>query len=366
MNTVLYKVNCVKRLVNFYKGKRVLVTGHTGFKGSFLTLMLHELGAKVSGLSLNPETSRDNFVLAEINKLLFHDFRCDIRNYNLVKECFESVRPEVVFHLAAQPLVRRSYIEPEYTWQVNVMGTINVLNALRTCKESKYGVFITSDKCYENQEVSRGYCESDALGGFDPYSSSKGAAEIAISSWRRSFLNPKNGKVIASCRAGNVIGGGDWSADRIVPDCIRALESSVPIRLRNPHAVRPFQHVFEPLSGYLLIGEKLAEDPIKYGDAWNFGPEAQSTRKVDELVKMLLAYWGEGMVEYPDNSMEPHEANLLTLDISKAKNKLGWFPRWNFEKTVAMTAQWYHEYHKGKVLELDLQQLTEFWCDCHK
>lgn len=244
----------------FYKGKRVLLTGHTGFKGSWLAIWLYELGAEVIGVSLEPYTERDNFVLSGIGKRIV-DLRGDIRDGEKMKQIFQQYRPEIVFHLAAQPIVRLSYEIPVETYETNVMGTIRILEAMRNTPDVKVGVMITTDKCYENKEQIWGYRENEPLGGYDPYSSSKGAAEIAIASWRRSFFNPetyeKHGQSIASVRAGNVIGGGDWALDRIVPDCIRALEAGKPIEIRSPQAVRPWQHVLEPLSGYLLLAMKM-------------------------------------------------------------------------------------------------------------
>ena len=244
---------------NFYKGKRVLVTGHTGFKGSWLSIWLHELGAEVIGIAQNPYSERDNYILSGIGQKIKADLRADIRDARLMKEIFQQYQPEIVFHLAAQPLVRLSYDFPIETYETNVMGTINILEAIRETDSVRVGVMITTDKCYENNEHIWGYRENEPMGGYDPYSSSKGAAEIAISSWRRSFFNPdryeNHGKSIASVRAGNVIGGGDWSLDRIIPDCIKSLESGILIDIRNPKAVRPWQHVLEPLSGYILLAQ---------------------------------------------------------------------------------------------------------------
>ena len=265
---------------NFYRGKRVLVTGHTGFKGSWLSVWLHELGAEVVGVGLDPATDRDNFMLTGIGEKIKADIRADIRDGERMKEIFAEYKPEIVFHLAAQPLVRLSYDIPVETYQTNVMGTINVMEAIRATDSVKGGVMITTDKCYENKEQIWGYRENEPMGGYDPYSSSKGAAEIAIASWRRSFFNPndyqRHGKSIASVRAGNVIGGGDWALDRIIPDCIRALEAGKPIDIRSPKAIRPWQHVLEPLSGYMLLAKKMWESPTEYCEGWNFGPRSQS------------------------------------------------------------------------------------------
>ena len=267
----------------FYRGKRVLVTGHTGFKGSWLSIWLHELGAEVIGVALEPQTEKDNFVLSGIGPKIKADLRTDISDATAIQRIFDEYQPEIVFHLAAQPLVRLSYDEPVDTWQTNVMGTINVMEAFRHCKSAKVAVMITTDKCYENREQSHAYTEDEPMGGYDPYSSSKGACEIAISSWRRSFMHPdkyvEHGKAIASVRAGNVIGGGDWAKDRIIPDCIRAIEAGQPIAIRNRHAVRPWQHVLEPLSGYMLLAQKMWEEPTSYCEGWNFGPKMDAVGK---------------------------------------------------------------------------------------
>ena len=261
---------------NFYKGKRVLVTGHTGFKGSWLSIWLHELGAEVIGVAQEPFTERDNYVLSGIGNKIKADIRADIRDGKRMKEIFQEYQPEIVFHLAAQPLVRLSYDIPVETYETNVMGTINIMEAMRVTDSIKVGVMITTDKCYENKEQIWGYRENEQMGGYDPYSSSKGAAEIAIASWRRSFFNPidygiKHHISLASVRAGNVIGGGDWALDRIIPDCIKALEVGKPIDIRSPKAVRPWQHVLEPLSGYMLLAKMMWNEPTKYCEGWNFG-----------------------------------------------------------------------------------------------
>lgn len=270
---------------NFYKGKKVLITGHTGFKGSWLSIWLHELGAEVVGVALDPSSDKDNFVLSDIGSKIKADIRTDIRFAQKIKEIFIRYQPEIVFHLAAQPLVRLSYEQPVETYEANVMGTIHVMEAIRVTRSVKVAVMITTDKCYENKEQLQGYKESDPFGGYDPYSSSKGACEIAIQSWRKSFFNPKDyGKKhivsLASVRAGNVIGGGDWAKDRIIPDCIRALEAGEVIDIRSPRAVRPWEHVLEPLSGYMMLAQKMWDNPTKYCEGWNFGPEDDSVSTV--------------------------------------------------------------------------------------
>lgn len=296
---------------NFYKGKRVLITGHTGFKGSWLSIWLHELGAEIVGVAQKPFSERDNFVLTSIGKKIKADVRGDIRDGELMKELFHQYQPEIVFHLAAQPLVRLSYNTPVETYQTNVMGTINILEAIRVTDSVKVGVMITSDKCYDNKEQVWGYRENEPMGGYDPYSSSKGAAEIAIASWRRSFFNPeqyaRHGKSIASVRAGNVIGGGDWALDRIIPDCIKALEAGKPIEIRNPKAIRPWQHVLEPLSGYMLLAQKMWDEPTIYCDGWNFGPRAESISTVWEVASKVVENYGGGELKNLSDSNALHE-----------------------------------------------------------
>jgi len=348
---------------NIYRDKTVLITGHTGFKGSWLSIWLHELGAKVIGYSLDPYTDKENFVLSGLSKKIT-DIRGDIRDFNKLKEVFHTYQPEFIFHLAAQPIVRLSYDIPVETYQINVMGTINVLECIRNTPSTKIGVFITTDKCYENKEQIWGYKETDSLGGYDPYSSSKGAAEMAINSWRQSFMNPKeydkHGKAIASVRAGNVIGGGDWAKDRIIPDCIRALEEERPIEIRNPKAIRPWEYVLEPLGGYLLLAQKMAEDPVQYSEAWNFGPHLESIVTVKEIVSMLIHYYGTGKIKDISNLEAVHEDKLLNLDISKAVLKLGWRPTLDINKALKYTAEWYKRYKKEDTYTLCVEQINAF------
>lgn len=348
-----------------FKGKSVLVTGHTGFKGSWLSIWLHELGAEVIGVALEPYSEKDNYVLSGIGKMMKADLRADIRDGKKMIDIFRRYQPEIVFHLAAQPLVRLSYEIPVETYQTNVMGSINIMEAARVTDSVKALVMITTDKCYENREQIWGYRENEPMGGYDPYSSSKGAAEIAIASWRRSYFNPsdygkKHHVSIASVRAGNVVGGGDWAKDRIVPDCIRALEADVPIAIRNPMAIRPWQHVLEPLSGYMLLASKMLQDPIKYCEGWNFGPRTESIIPVWDVVSLLTKYYGKGELKDVSDSNALHEANFLMLDISKAKIQLGWEPRTDIEKCCQLTADWYRRYQQEDVYNLCVNQINTF------
>ncbi|MBN1469620.1 MAG: CDP-glucose 4,6-dehydratase [Fusobacteriaceae bacterium] len=348
---------------NLYKGKKVLVTGHTGFKGSWLSIWLKELGADVIGYSLDPYTNEDNFVLAELQDKIV-DIRGDIRDKKHLEEVFNKYKPEIVFHLAAQPLVRLSYEIPVETYEVNVMGTINVMECIRSTMETKVGIMITTDKCYENREQIWGYRENEAFGGYDPYSSSKGAAEIAINSWRKSYFNPKDyekhGKALASVRAGNVIGGGDWAKDRIIPDCVKALEEGKNIEIRSPKSIRPWEHVLEPLSGYLLLGQKLMQNPLKYAEGWNFGPNLDSIVTVWEIAEKVVKNYGKGELKDISNPNELHEAKLLALDIAKARFELGWKPTLNIDETIEMTIEWYKEYKNEDVYKLCVEQIKRF------
>ena len=346
----------------FYKGKRVLVTGHTGFKGSWLSIWLHEMGAEVVGVGLDPYSEKDNYVLSGIGKIIKADIRADIRDGQKMKDIFSKYQPEIVFHLAAQPLVRLSYEIPVETYETNVMGSINIMEAARVTDSVKVVVMITTDKCYENKEQIWGYRENEPMGGYDPYSSSKGAAEIAISCWRRSFFNPqdygqKHHVSIASVRAGNVVGGGDWAKDRIVPDCIRALEADKSIEIRSPKAIRPWQHVLEPLSGYLLLATKMWENPTKYCEGWNFGPRIESITTVWDVATKLVGNYGKGELKDVSDANALHEANILMLDISKAKFQLGWEPRMNIEQCMRLVVDWYKNYIEGNVYNLCVRQI---------
>lgn len=333
---------------NVYNGKRVLVTGHTGFKGSWLSIWLKELGADVIGYALDPPSNPNNFNATGLRERIKH-LHGDIRDLDKLMYTFQKHQPEFVFHLAAQPIVLVSYKEPKLTFDTNAGGTINLFEAVRLTSSVKVLVNITSDKCYENRELEQGYCESDPMGGYDPYSASKGCAELIFSAYLKSFFFPNiKGKQpigAASARAGNVIGGGDWGPDRLVPDCMRALSSNQIIGIRNPRSVRPWQHVLEPLSGYLLLGELLWNEPEKYSGAWNFGPEEESHLTVAAVVDNLIRHWGGGV--WTDNSAPeaPHETSLLKLNCEKARTQLNWHSVFSIENCLQMTAMWYRKYY---------------------
>lgn len=341
----------------------MLVTGHTGFKGSWLTMWLTLLGAKVVGYALDPYTPSDNFVLAGLSDKIT-DIRADIKDKNAVCEVIKKHQPDVVFHLAAQPLVRESYVTPVDTYETNVMGTIHVLEAIKALEKPVVAVMVTTDKCYHNNEQLWGYREDDALGGYDPYSSSKAAAELAIASWRQSFFNPlaydRHKKAIASVRAGNVIGGGDWAKDRIIPDCIRALEANKPIEIRNPQATRPWQHVLEPLYGYLLLATRLASSPKEYAEAWNFGPPMEAVIPVWDIAQKVIHFYGKGDIKDVSTTTQPHEARLLALDITKAMSRLSWRPVLSVDTMVEMTTEWYQTYQDQDVYTLNQHQIERY------
>ena len=346
-------------LQKYYQGKKVFLTGHTGFKGSWMLSWLHMLGADVMGYALPPENDVD----------LYHGIRgdsmcqsvmADIRNKQAVEEAILSFQPDFIFHLAAQPLVRLSYEIPAETFEVNAIGTANVLDAVRKLEKPCSVVLITTDKVYENNEWHYPYRESDRLGGYDPYSASKACAEIIISSYRNSFFNTKqyntHQKSIASARAGNVIGGGDQAKDRIIPDIIRSLQNNEPVTVRNPQAIRPWQHVLEPLGGYLLLGAKMIVEPVKFSDAYNFGPLPEDNCTVESLVKEALDIWGSGEYAKPALNGQPHEAGLLKLDIHKAMAELEWKPKWNSTTAIDKTINWYKRVINGESGSAVLQE----------
>lgn len=334
---------------NIYKDKVVLVTGHTGFKGSWLSLWLKELGANVIGYALEPPTEPNHFELLKLEMITIID---DIRNRENLSDTLNKYKPDIVFHMAAQPIVRDSYSNPVYTLETNILGTVNVFEACRKADSVKAIINVTSDKCYENKEWLWGYRENDPIGGYDPYSVSKGCSELITSAYRNSFFNLKDyGKthniLLSSVRAGNVIGGGDWAKDRLIPDIIKATSNNETVIIRNPDATRPWQHVLEPLSGYLLLGEKLLEGKKEFAEAWNFGPKLENNVTVMELLKESQKNWNK--INYDiDKSYQPHEAEFLMLDSSKAVKLLKWMPVWDFSKTVEKTISWYREFYENK------------------
>ena len=328
----------------FWKGKKVLITGHTGFKGAWLSLWLQDLGAKVIGISLDSPTTPSLYEQANVAKGMI-SLRQDIRNGEAIKQLFQQHKPEIVFHLAAQPLVRLSYREPVETYEINVMGTLHVLEGIRSVDSVRSAVMITTDKCYQNKEWVWGYRETDTLGGHDPYSSSKGAAELLISSYRNSYFPQdkysEHKTAIASARAGNVIGGGDWAEDRLIPDIIKAFKNNETVIIRNPKSTRPWQHVLEPLSGYLKLAEQLEKNGDQYAEAWNFGPAEIDARPVQWIVEKMAKLWGENANWINDKSEHLHEANYLKLDCSKAHMKLNWYPRWDLSETLLRIVEWH-------------------------
>lgn len=350
---------------SFWNKKRVFATGHTGFKGSWLCMWLHRLGANVTGYSLKPPTKPSLFKLAGVEELV-DSLTGDVRDGKKLMKCLSDAKPEIVFHLAAQPLVRDSYRLPVDTYAVNVMGTVNVLEAIRLCGNSvRAFVNVTTDKVYENREFLHAYRENEPLGGYDPYASSKACSELVTTAYRNSYFNPqdfaKHGIALATARAGNVIGGGDWATDRLVPDCIRAILAGRTIVVRNPHAIRPWQYVLEPLSGYLCLAEKLYTNGPKYGESWNFGPGEHDCKTVEHLVKAICRQWGPEASFAFAKAEGLHEASFLKLDSSKARARLGWRPRWHIEKALSATVEWYKAYSsRSDVRNLCFKQIDEF------
>lgn len=335
----------------FWQSKRVFVTGHTGFKGGWLTLWLNALGAKVTGYSLAPDTEPNLFTRAHVADDC-ESIIGDIRDMAALGEAVKRARPEIVIHMAAQPLVRESYLRPVETYETNVMGTINVLEAIRGVSTVRAAVMVTTDKCYENREWEWGYRENEPMGGYDPYSSSKACAELVTSAYRNSFFNPQryaeHRVALASARAGNVIGGGDWAVDRLVPDIVRALGRGEAVKVRSPHAIRPWQHVLEPLAGYLALAEQLYVGGTKFAEPWNFGPYDSDARPVEYIVGELVRLWGDGANWVLDADVHPHEATYLKLDCSKARNRLNWQPRWNLNSALENIVGWYKAEARGE------------------
>ena len=353
--------------ISFWKDKRVFITGVTGFKGSWLAIWLTSLGAKVYGYALDPPTVPSLFVLSDLkDKIKFTNG--DVRDIEALRQSVVECQPDIVFHLAAQPIVRQSYEEPILTYETNVIGTAKLLEVVRTCTSVKAVVLITTDKCYDNKEWVWGYREIDPLGGYDPYSSSKACAELVISGYRSSFFNPQDygnehHVAIASARAGNVIGGGDWAKDRIVPDTIKALINGQTVVVRNPNAIRPWQHVLEPLCGYMMLAEKLYSDGPSYGEAWNFGPNSSDEQPVEYLVKSLCNLWPKPGAQYRIESglKNVHEAAYLKLDCSKSRQRLGWQPVWDIEEALQMTVAWFENFLENRdSYELCIEQVTEY------
>ncbi len=349
---------------DFWKGRKVFLTGHTGFKGAWLSLWLHRLGAEVTGYALEPPTNPSLYDLCRIDALTRSTIS-DIRDGGKLSGSMSASRPEIVIHMAAQPLVRESYRDPVETYSTNVMGTVNLFEAVRKCASVRAVVNVTTDKCYENRESALGYRENEPLGGYDPYSSSKACSELVTSAYRSSFFNPRDHKVhgvgVASARAGNVIGGGDWARDRLVPDCVRAALGNEKIAVRNPGAVRPWQHVLEPLSGYLVLARKLCEDGPAYAEGWNFGPEDRDAWPVERIVRRFCEAWGVGASHEIDRGEHPHETNFLKLDCSKARERLGWAPRWSLELAIDSVVEWTKAYkEKGDLQEACISQIERY------
>lgn len=345
--------------LNSFSGKRVLITGDTGFKGSWLSMWLHNHGAEVFGYALPP---LDHSLFNDLGlSSLIHHTDGDVRDLESLMNKFRVVQPHVVFHLAAQPIVRLSYRDPVQTFDTNIGGATNVLECVRLTDSVQALVFITSDKCYRNVEQIAGYTENDVLGGNDPYSASKGAAELVFAAYNASFFVQREGLIAASARAGNVIGGGDWAEDRIIPDCIRALQNKMPIIIRNPNATRPWQHVLEPLSGYIMLGSQMLKGNSSVSGAWNFGPREDEVRSVNDVTSAVIKHWGHGVVQLDQSQNHPHEAMLLQLDCSKARTQLGWSPQWNFDVTMEKTVAWYRSVDAGTQTSfITRQQLKEY------
>ncbi len=350
---------------SFWKGKRVFLTGHTGFKGGWLSLWLTSMGAKVTGYALAPNTNPNFFEVVKVADDLEQSHIADIRDLEILQKAMADAKPEIVIHMAAQPLVRYSYANPVETYATNVMGTVHVLESIRNVDNVQAAVIVTTDKCYENKEWAWGYRENEPMGGYDPYSNSKGCAELVTSAYRQSYFPAekyaKHQVAIASARAGNVIGGGDWSEDRLIPDVIKAFEANETLIIRNPLATRPWQHVLEPLSGYLVLAQALYQEGAKFDGAWNFGPRDEDARTVQEVINLLIKNWGSVASWTQDQSEQPHEAHSLKLDCSKARQYLNWIPRWSLERAIENIAHWQRIHQQnGDMREISLQQISKY------
>ena len=349
---------------NFWHGKKVFITGHTGFKGSWLCLWLSVLGADITGYALQPPTQPNMYELCKLHELVTSIIG-DVRDSGFLTQSMLSAQPEIVIHLAAQPLVCESYKNPVETYAINVLGTVHVLEAVRKCNSVKAFVNVTTDKCYENKEWLWSYRENETLGGYDPYSNSKACSELVTASYRSSFFNPANyathGVAVASARAGNVIGGGDWAADRLIPDCLKALLLNDKIIIRSPYAIRPWQHVLEPLNGYMLLAQKLYEEGTEFGEGWNFGPNDCDAKPVEWVVMKMCQLWGHNAAYEVDKAAHPHEAYYLKLDCSKATARLNWSPKWDLEHTLAKVIEWVQAYQEqSNMRDMSLTQIQEY------
>jgi CDP-glucose 4,6-dehydratase len=350
---------------SFWKGKSVFLTGHTGFKGGWLSLWLSSMGAKVTGYGLDPNTTPNFFDVVKIENEIGQSYIADIRDLEKIKNVMIEARPEIVIHMAAQPLVRYSYVNPVETYATNVMGTVHVLEGIRALDCVRAAVIVSTDKCYENKEWVWGYRENEPMGGYDPYSNSKGCAELVTSAYRQSYFAPErytqHKVAIASVRAGNVIGGGDWSEDRLIPDAIRAFDAHEVLVIRNPLATRPWQHVLEPLSGYLVLAQALHEQGAKFNGGWNFGPRDEDARSVQDVIECLINHWGEPADWKQDESEQPHEAQSLKLDISKARQFLRWSPKWGLDQAIHYTSQWHSQYQQSADMrKVSLNQIQSY------
>jgi CDP-glucose 4,6-dehydratase len=358
-------MNKVQIAPRFWKGRNVFLTGHTGFKGGWMAIWLASMGAKITGYSLSPNTNPNLYEAAKIASLCERSLIGDIRDLNGLRKALVESAPDVVIHMAAQPLVRYSYDNPVETYATNVMGTVHLLESVRSCPSVRAVLIITTDKCYENKEWIWGYRENEPMGGYDPYSNSKGCAELVTASYRQSFFPekeyPKHRVAIATARAGNVIGGGDWSEDRLIPDAIAAFQENRPLMVRNPSATRPWQHVLEPLSGYIALAQALFDRGSDFSSAWNFGPKDVDTRPVQDIIKLLISQWNGPATWMQDGVVQPHEAHFLKLDCSKAKQELNWSARWSLEMAISAIVEWQQAYSKGEdMLAMTRKQIDSY------